>query len=73
MKKKLRKSRDPLAGDRTPIGQLYRAVRRYVRSNGGDIVVIGGVQVQEWPEDRAGMFVIGVKCLGRKPTKQDSV
>jgi hypothetical protein len=68
-KKKVKRTGDPLAGDRTPIGQLYRAVRRYVQSNGGSIVVIGGVQVQEWPQDRAGQFVIGVKCLGHRPTK----
>lgn len=66
-KKKAKKDRDVLAGDRTPVGQLFRAVRRYVNANGGSIVVIGGIYVLEWPGDAAGKFTVAVKCLGRKP------
>jgi hypothetical protein len=67
-----KKKRDPLAGDRTPTGQLYRAVRRYVESKGGTILVIGGVQVEQWPGMSELNFVLGVRCMGRKPTPVES-
>jgi hypothetical protein len=59
--------RDVLAG-RAPDLQLYRAVRRYVQSLGGSIVVIGGIEVQEWPEDSEHCYRVAVRVLGRKPT-----
>ena len=65
--KKKKAKRDPLAGDRSPSGQLYRAVRRFVESKGGSILVIGGIQVEQWPGDGEFKFVIGVRCMGRKP------
>lgn len=71
MKVKKTKKRDPLAGDRTPTGQLYRAVRRYIESKGGSILVIGGAQIESWPGDGQFKFVLGVRCMGRKP-KPDS-
>lgn len=52
---------------RDATSQLYRAVIRYVESKGGKLLVIGGVQVQEWPEDAAYKFRLAVGCLGRKP------
>lgn len=66
-----KKKRDPLAGDRTPTGQLYRAVRRYVESKGGSILVIGGVQIEQWPGDGEFKFVVGVRCMGRKPKAEE--
>lgn len=60
-------SDDRLAGD-TPELELYRAVRRYVESGGGSILVIGGVQVQQWPEDNEFVYRLAVKFTGRKPT-----
>lgn len=63
-----KKKRDPLAG-RAPDMQLYRAVRRYVESLDGSIVVIGGIEVQEWPGDPQGKFRVAVNVLGRKPEK----
>lgn len=64
-RKKAKKSQDVLAGDRTPVGQLYRAVRRYVETHGGSIVVIGGIKLLQWP---TGKFSISVDCLGQKPS-----
>jgi hypothetical protein len=57
---------DPLAGD-SPELELYRAVRRYVQSGGGSIVVIGGIEVQQWPGDNSGVYRVAVKFMGRKP------
>lgn len=64
-KKKKPKYR-PITG-RDPTSQLYRAIVRYVESKKGDLLVIGGVQIEEWPGDRPGMFVVGVRCMGCKP------
>lgn len=63
-----KKKRDVLAGKRDPESQLYRAVRRYVESKGGSLVVIGGIETQEWPEDGRFKFRVAVKCMGKKPT-----
>lgn len=60
------KRKKNIYGDSTS-GPLYRAVHSYVKKHGGDIVVIGGIQIQEWPQDNKGVFHISVKCLGRKP------
>jgi hypothetical protein len=53
---------------KTPVDQLYKAVHRYVERHGGNLIVIGGVEIQEWPGDVTGKFKIAVNCLGKKPT-----
>lgn len=65
-RKRSKAKADPLAG-RTPELHLYRAVRRYVESLGGGVVVIGGIEVQEWPGDPQGKYRVAVSVLGRKP------
>ena len=49
------------------VDALYTAVRNYVEESGGNILVLGGIEVQVWPEDRRGQFRVAVKCLGKKP------
>lgn len=66
---KRKKKLDPLAGKRDPVSQLYRAIRRYVEHHDGNIIVVGGIQVQEWPEDSfKGKYTIAVQCLGKRPS-----
>jgi hypothetical protein len=64
------KPQKSLITGRDPESQLYRAVERYVKSNGGGVLVIGGIQVQEWPGDFDGTFTIGVRCTGKKPSTE---
>jgi hypothetical protein len=66
--------REPLDGKRDPTSQLYRAVLRYVKSKGGNILVIGGVEIQEWSAGDAirGKFTLGIKCLGKRPSGTSS-
>ena len=64
---KKKRREDVLAGPGDEL-QLYRAVRRYVKARGGSIVVIGGIELQQWPDDRPQQFRLAVKFLGRKPT-----
>jgi len=58
---------DKAKGNSGHVDRLYRAVQNYVEKNGGKPIAIGGISVQEWPIDNAGVFHIAVKCLGRKP------
>lgn len=60
---------DPLTGDSAEM-ELYRAVRRYVESLEGSIVVIGGIEIQEWPDDANLTYRVAVRCTGRAPRKQ---
>lgn len=46
---------------------LYRAVADYVESVGGTVIVVGGIQCQQWPGDEPYQFTIAIKCTGRKP------
>ena len=64
------KRRDPLAGRGADL-QLYRAVRRYVRERGGKVAVIGGIEIQEWPDTPKGAFRVAVHVLGRKDGRDD--
>jgi hypothetical protein len=52
--------------------RLYKAVDNYVRAKGGSLIVIGGIQIQEWPGDPAMVFQVAVKCMGRKPAYSES-
>jgi hypothetical protein len=65
-----RKLRDPLAGKRDPVSQLYRAVRRYVQANGGAIAVASGIQIEEpfLQDGRKYVYHVVVRCVGRAPT-----
>lgn len=46
--------------------KLYKAVCRFAHSHGGKILVIGGVEVQDWKEGKYN-FRIAINCLGRRP------
>lgn len=49
------------------VDRLYKAVANYVEKVGGQLVVIGGIQIQQWPNDGEYRFTIGIKCTGTKP------
>jgi len=50
-----------------PTSALYKAVENYVKSKGGNLVVIGGIQIQQWPGDGEYKFTVGIQCVGHKP------
>jgi len=66
------RSKGRLSG-RDPTSQLYRAIIRYVESRKGSIIVIGGVQIEQWPGDGEFKYVVGVRCMGRKPMPPTTV
>lgn len=48
------------------VDRLYKAVANYIEKGGGKLVVIGGVELQDWGEG-IGKFRLAIRCLGRKP------
>ncbi len=42
------------------------AVQRYVEAHGGKLLVIGGIEVQDWHEG-AFLFRVAVRCMGQVP------
>lgn len=68
-KKSKRVTRVPTKNADT-VDKLYLAVQKYVEDRGGKIVVIGGIQIQEWPDDPKGSYLVAVRCLGKKPEKK---
>lgn len=52
-----------------PSHNLLAAVQHWVRANGGSLVVIGGVEIQDWHES-PNHYRIAVKCLGRRPVRK---
>lgn len=50
-----------------PIHNLYAACTHYIRVNGGDAIVVGGIEVQEWPEEPESNFRIAIRVTGTKP------
>lgn len=52
---------------RDSVSCLYRAIERYVREKGGGVVVIGGIQVMQWPGKGKNNFSIAVACTGKLP------
>lgn len=74
MSSKLRKTRrkkvDLFDGKRDPGTSLLRAVKRYVESKGGSILVIGGIEVQKYLSEGEFKYRVAVRCMGRSPVQQ---
>lgn len=59
----MKKTRKPI----DPTNALYAAINAYVKSKGGSIVVIGGIQIQQWPDDLKFNYTVAIKCTGQLP------
>jgi hypothetical protein len=68
-----RKKKDPLRGKRDPLSQLYRAAKRYVDSQKGELHGIDGVQVEEffqvpaWLGSGRNEWHLVIRCRGKQP------
>ncbi len=51
------------------IGKLYDAAIEYIESESGKVIVIGGIEIQHFPEDGKYNFRLAIKFTGRKPEK----
>ncbi len=54
-----------------PGHNLLAATQHWVRANGGDIVVLGGIGLMREPFDEL-QYSIVVKCMGRPPAKPEA-
>lgn len=52
-----------------PAHNLQAAVQHWVKAKGGDIVLIGAIEVQQWPGEGVGNYRIAVRCMGRAPER----
>lgn len=50
------------------VERLYKAVEAYVKRHDGNLLVIGGIEIQEWLGDVTGKFKVAINCLGKKPS-----
>src|SRR5438132_1599153 len=48
-----------------PAHNLLAATQHYVISLGGKVVIVGGIEIQNWPEDGPHSFRVGIHCTGR--------
>jgi len=53
--------------------KLYKEIRRYIESRGGKVLVIGGIEIQEWPDSLPYKFTIGIHVTGFKPNKVEDL
>jgi hypothetical protein len=58
---------------RKPMPALYREAAKYIERLGGKAIVVGGIQIIEWPADRPGNFTLGIRVMGRKPVRPDDI
>ena len=49
------------------VDKLYEAVRDYVESKGGSVVVIGGIQIVQMPDDLKYNWGLNIRITGKKP------
>jgi len=47
--------------------ELYLAIQKYIENRGGKVVVIGGVEIQQYPTDKDFTYYIAVKITGHRP------
>lgn len=51
-----------------PAHNVFVAISRWVKAAGGKVIVIGGIEVQQWAQGDAYQYRVAVRCTGRKPT-----
>lgn len=47
--------------------RLYKAVVDFIDAKKGKVVVIGGVEIQQFPDDSEFTFRLAVRITGKKP------
>lgn len=49
--------------------RLLKAVAHYVETHNGKAIVVGGIEIITYPDDRKLNFRLSVRVTGRKPEK----
>lgn len=50
-----------------PEHNLLAAARHYIKAHGGTAFVIGGIEIQKWPEDPEFTYRVAVRVTGKRP------
>lgn len=53
-----------------PAHNVIAAVSRWIRANGGTDIVIGGIEVQQWPGESEFNYRVAVRVTGKAPEKK---
>lgn len=51
----------------TDTDKLYTAIQEYIENRGGKVLVIGGIQIQQWSGGGSHRYSLAVQITGRKP------
>lgn len=54
-----------------PDHNVLAAVSNFVKARGGTVLVVGGIEIQDW-QDGVGKFRVAVHCTGRAPRRTDA-
>ena len=54
---------------KSPANLLLKAAFNYIREIGGTAIVIGGIEIQRWPEANEGNYKLAINVTGRIPKK----
>jgi len=46
---------------------LCKAAQRFIEAKGGKVLVVGGISIQQWPQDNKHVYHLAVKFMGRTP------
>lgn len=50
-----------------PAHNLQAAATHWIKAHGGNAIVIGGIEVQQWPGDGEFNYRVAVRVTGKKP------
>lgn len=68
-KKRKRLGRPVFIGQNDERDDLLEAARKYIEVNGGKPLVIGPIELQQWPEDNKHVYRLAIKFTGKPPSK----
>lgn len=54
---------------RDPDHNLIAAATHWIRHHGGRAMVIGSIEIQQWPQTFANSYRLAIRFTGRKPHK----
>jgi len=49
--------------------RLLKAAVNYIEKNGGTAVIVGGIEIQKWPEDQDFNYRLAIRITGLRPNK----
>lgn len=48
---------------------LLGAATNYIERRGGKVIIVGPIELQQWPKDRRCVYRLAVRFIGKRPIK----